>query len=184
MKKWLLALGLSGALVLTGCNSETEEGTNADTENQTEDATENQENDQQKVKKELLSAQMALTNTFKPYQQKISAYKTAVSAEEPDAEAIQSAAEEAKTAASEASSMVDDYTIEADLPDDVMTKFEETLPSLQAYYEGVEKALNENMENADFTAAEEKFTEFNDQYNEIVKEAGFPATPDLMEEMS
>ncbi|SEH80435.1 hypothetical protein SAMN05192559_104224 [Halobacillus karajensis] len=181
MKKWLYVLGISGSLILTGCNGNAED-TNAETENQAEEKTE--EVNEQQVKKEILKAQMELTNTFKPYQEKITAYQAAVSAEEPDSETIQSTGKEAKTAASEAASKVEDFTIEADLPEDVNTAFNDSLPSLQAYYEHVESALNENLEEADFTSAEEKFTEFNNQFNEIIEKAGFPAAPDLMEEMS
>ncbi|WP_226579218.1 hypothetical protein [Halobacillus litoralis] len=184
MKKWLIALGLSSALVVAGCSGDTDEGTDTENENQTEETNEDQGTDEQAVKKALLNAQMELTNTFKTYQGKITAYQTAVSAEEPDTEQIKSAGEEAKTAANEAATTAADYTVEADLPEETKTKLEEAVPSLQAYYEEVEAALNENLENADFSKADEKFQEFNDQFGQILEDAGFPATPNLMEEMS
>ncbi|SFJ99343.1 hypothetical protein SAMN04487936_10660 [Halobacillus dabanensis] len=184
MKKWILALGILSVVAVAGCGSDSEEGTNGETNNETEQTSENQEMDEQAVKKELLNVQMDLTNTFKTFQQKINAYQEALSAEEVDEQAIQQTGEEAKKAASEGAAAAGDYAVEADLPEEMKTNIEETLPALQAYYEEVETALTDNMENADFTAAEEKFTEFNDQFGEILQDAGFPATPNLMKEMS
>lgn len=181
MKKWILALGILSVLAVAGCGSDSEEGTNGETNKETN---ESQEMDEQAVKKELLNAQMNITNTFKTFQQKINSYQEALSAEEVDEQAIQKTGEEAKKAASEAATTAADYVVKAELPKDVKTNIEKTLPALQAYYEEVETALTDNMENADFTAAEEKFTEFNDQFGEILKDAGFPATPNLMKEMS
>ncbi len=176
MKKWILALGILSVLAVAGCGSDSEEGTNGETNKETN---ESQEMDEQAVKKELLNAQMNITNTFKTFHQKINSYQEALSASRK-----QQTGEEAKKAASEAATTAADYVVEAELPKDVKTNIEETLPALQAYYEEVETALTDNMENADFTAAEEKFTEFNDQFSEILKDAGFPATPNLMKEMS
>jgi hypothetical protein len=184
MKKWILALGILSVLAVAGCGSDSEEGTSGDTGQEAEETNENQEMDEQSLKKELMNAQMNLTNTFKTFQQKITSYQEAVSAEEVDEQAIQETGEEAKKAASEAATTAADYTVEADLPEDVRTNIEETIPTLQAYYEEVETALTDNMENADFSAAEEKFTEFNDQFGKILKDAGFPASPNLMKEMS
>ena len=186
MKKWILTLGILSVFAVAGCGSDSEEGNNGngETGKETEETNENQEMDEQAVKKELLDAQMNITNTFKTFQQKITAYQEAISAEEVDEQAIQQTGEEAKKAASEAATTAGDYTVEADLPEGVKTNIEETLPALQAYYEEVETALTDNIENADFTAAEEKFTEFNDQFGKILKDAGFPASPNLMKEMS
>ncbi|MCA1023247.1 hypothetical protein [Halobacillus litoralis] len=182
MKKWLIALGLTSALVTAGCSGDTEES--SDSEGQNEETTETEEDNSQDLKKSLMDAQMELTDTFKPHQQKISAYQAAISAEDPDAEAITSAGEEAKTAAGEAAAAASDYTVETELPDETKTKIQEAMPSLQAYYEEVEKALDENIEEADFTAADEKAEEFNEQFGQILTDAGFPAAPDLIGEMS
>lgn len=183
MKKWLLALGLSGAIVLAGCSDDSEENSNSEADHETTEASESKETDELSVKKELLSAQMNLTNTFKPYQQKVTAYQTALSEEETDEATIETSAEEAKSAANEAATKAADYTIEADLPEDVKTNLQESLPSLQAYYEEVETAINDNIKNADFSSADEKFKEFNDQFGSTLEDAGLLA-PNLMEEMS
>ncbi|ARI77299.1 hypothetical protein [Halobacillus mangrovi] len=183
MKKWLLALGLTSALVIAGCNggSGEEEG-NAESDSQTEEK--DQGNDEQAIKKELLNAQMNLKDTFKEYQAKIAAYEGAVSAEEPDVEAIKTAGEEALTEAQEAAEEAANYTVEADLSEDIKSQFQEAVTtSLKAYYEEVASALEGNVEEADLSTADEKFTEFNDKLGTIYEEVGL-LTPNMKDELS
>ncbi|KHE66693.1 hypothetical protein [Halobacillus sp. BBL2006] len=186
MKKWLLALGLTSALMVAGCSSDSaEEDTNGDSDNQTEETNTNDEqsNDEQATKKELLNAQMNLKDAFKDYQAKIAAYEAAVSEEEPDPEAIKTSGEEALTAAQEASEEASNYTVEADLSEDMKSQYQEAISSLQAYYEEVASALEGNVEEADLSTADEKFTEFNDKLGEMYKEAGLLA-PNMKDELS
>lgn len=182
MKKWLLALGLTGALVLAGCGSDSSSnGDDSATSDKSEEQTEKQ--DENNVKKEILNAQMNVKDTFKQYQAKIVAYQEAVSAEEPDAEAIKAAGEEAKTAANEAAEEAANYTVEVDLPEEVNAQYTEAVASLQAYYEEVANALDANLQEADFTKAEEQFTQFSDQLATMYEEVGLLA-PDMMKELS
>ncbi|MCA0970393.1 hypothetical protein LCM20_07315 [Halobacillus litoralis] len=181
MKKWLLAMGLTGALVLAGCGSDStasEENGNASQSEETET-----KQDETAVKKQLLATQMNIKDAFKEQQAKISDYEAAISAEEPDTETITTAADEAKAAADEAAKKAADYSIEAELPEDVTTQVQEAVASLQAYYEEVAAALEENPESADFTLAEEQFTQFNDQLGALYEEVGLLA-PDMKKELS
>ncbi|MGV2620233.1 UNVERIFIED_CONTAM: hypothetical protein N8J90_03565 [Halobacillus marinus] len=180
MKKWLLALGLTSAIVVAGCSSDDESAEeNTDQTEQTDEKS----GDEQDAKKAVIDAQMNMKDTFHPYQEKITAYQTAASAEEPDAEAVKAAGKEAKTAADEAAEAATGFEVEADVSDEVKTQIEEAVPSLQAYYEEVSKALDESIEEADFTAADEKAAEFNEKIGKVFEDAGL-AAPDMMKELS
>ncbi|UOQ42752.1 hypothetical protein MUN89_12320 [Halobacillus salinarum] len=180
MKKWLIALGLTSALIAAGCSSSDEGNTNGDSQSE---ETSDKSNDEQAMKKEVLNAQMNLKDTFHPYQSKISAYQSAVAAEEPDEEQIKSTGEEAKKAAQDAAKEAENYEVKADLSDEAISTYEEALPSLQAYYEGVAEALNNGLKDADLSKAEEKFTEFNDTLGKIYEDVGLNP-PDMMKEFS
>ncbi|UOR12504.1 hypothetical protein [Halobacillus amylolyticus] len=181
MKKWLLAFGLTTVLALAGCGSSSSE--EASKSNGEEKSSQEKSSDEKAVKKEILNAQMNMASTFRPNHSKIAAYQTAVGEEEPDAEAIKTAGEKAKTAAEKASEQAANYEIKADLPEDITTKYKEALPSLQAYYDEAGKALEADLENADFSAANEKFKEFQSIVDSVYENAGL-LTTDLMKEFS
>ncbi|UOQ93536.1 hypothetical protein MUO14_00570 [Halobacillus shinanisalinarum] len=181
MKKWLLAIGLTTVLALAGCGSSSTEGESK--ANGEEKSSQEKGSDEKAVKKEILNAQMNMANTFRPNHSKIAAYQTAVGEEEPDMEAIKTAGEEAKTAAKKASEQATNYEIKADLPEEITTKYEEALPSLQSYYKEVGKALEADLENADFSTANEKFKEFQSIMDTVYEDAGL-LTTDLMKEFS
>ncbi|SFF61270.1 hypothetical protein SAMN05216353_10383 [Halobacillus alkaliphilus] len=186
MKKWVLMLGIAGTLVIAGCNNDSSDESSSDSENQTEEQSSGEEeskNDDQAMKKEIMSVQMNMQDTFHPYQSKIAAYEEALVAEEPDPEAIKSAGEEAQKAAAEAADAASSYSIEADLPEDVITTYEEALPSLQSYYEEVASALESNVEEADLSQADEKFSEFTEQIAPVYEDAGL-LKPEFKKEFS
>ncbi|WP_181348349.1 hypothetical protein [Thalassobacillus sp. CUG 92003] len=181
MKKLLLALGLSSALVVAGCSDDGED-TNTEDDTNTEEQNNSEEENAGAEKEQILDIQDKITKEFKQYQSKISAYQAAVGAEEPVDSEIESAAEEAKSAAEAGSEAAANYTIEADISDDMKDQYMDAMSSLEAYYNEVASALDENMMEADFSAAEEEFTAFNDALGSIYEEVGLYA-PSMMEEL-
>ncbi|SDJ68209.1 hypothetical protein [Sediminibacillus albus] len=173
MKKFLLSLGLISALVIAGCSqSETDEETNGD-DNSEEQSTDEQSkkeeesSDNAEVKKELLSAQMDFTSKISPYQQKINAYQASLADEEATDEDIQKAADEALTAAGEAQSELDGYKIEANVPEDIKERYEQAIAILAEYYSEAEAAIEESALEPDFTAAQEKWDNFQSSITDI-----------------
>ncbi|WP_079530088.1 hypothetical protein [Halobacillus hunanensis] len=181
MKKWLFAIGLTAALVLAGCGSSSSE--EKSTSGAEETSSQENKSNEKAVKKEILNEQMNMANTFRPQHSKIANYLTLAADEESTTEAIKTAGKEAITASEKAAELAESYKIKSDLPEKIKAQYEEALPSLQAYYSEVGKALNKSIENPDFTTANEKFDKFQQKLDGVYKDAGLLAT-DLMGEFS
>ncbi|MFC7060405.1 hypothetical protein [Halobacillus seohaensis] len=175
MKKWLMMLGITSMIVAAGCGSNTEEdsSTSGDSDNNN---SEESSNDETATKKEILNIQQEMVSTFRPEQSQIADYEAAIGAEKPDEEAIKDAGEAAKSAAANAATKVEQFSIEGDLSNKIKEQYEKALPSLQAYYEEVETALDESLTEADLTEADKKFEEFQDQVSTIYEEADLLST--------
>ncbi|MFD2925760.1 hypothetical protein [Halobacillus naozhouensis] len=181
MKKFLFAIGLISVLVLAGCGSSSSE--EKSTSGSEETSSKEKKSDKNAVKEEILNVQMNMANTFRPQHSKIASYQTLVADGESTSEAIKTAGKEALAASEKAADLAESYKIKSDLPKEIKAQYEEALPSLQAYYAEVGKALNKNIENADFTTANEKFNTFQQKLDAVYKDAGLLAT-DLMAEFS
>ncbi|WP_053219454.1 hypothetical protein [Virgibacillus senegalensis] len=171
MKKFLLSLGLISALTIAGCSqsdNEDDTATGDDTaEQQEEDTKSDESNDNAEVKKELLNAQMDFTSTVSPYQQKINAYQGNLADEEVSEEDIEASAEEALTAAKDAQTELENYQFEADVPDEVKENYQQAIATLGDYYSETETAINDSALEPDFSAAQDKWDEFQEQITSI-----------------
>ncbi len=170
MKKFLLSLGLISALTIAGCSQSDSEDDTADdnaAEQQDEDTQSDDSSDNSEVKKELLSAQMDFTSTISPYQQKINAYQANLEDEEASDEDIEASAEEALTAAKDAQAELEDYQFEADVPNDVKESYQQAISSLGDYYSEMETAIDTSALEPDFSAAQEKWDQFQEQITSI-----------------
>ncbi|GGF09742.1 hypothetical protein GCM10010954_05260 [Halobacillus andaensis] len=132
MKRWMIILGVSTLLVVTGCSSNA--GDESNDSNESADSGSEEENE---IKKDILNWQKNMANTLRPEQSQITNFETMLGDEEADEETVKEAGENAKTAAKDASYKVVDYSVSEDINDEVAEDIKQALPSLQEYYEEI-----------------------------------------------
>ncbi|TCT25524.1 hypothetical protein EDD68_10378 [Melghiribacillus thermohalophilus] len=181
MKKALLAIGLSSALLFAGCADDEGQDVQEDQTNDNNDVTEVDENE---LKSSLLDTQMNLISELRVLNQTILEYDALLNGEEePEEEALIAAAEEAKTAAEEALSKLESFEVSGTYTEEVQSSLEDSLEDLKTYFQERINALDESQTEPDFTAAQEAFDSFQEKFGSIFEEAGL-LVPDMAKELS
>ncbi|MFC0523171.1 hypothetical protein ACFFGV_06125 [Pontibacillus salicampi] len=199
MKKLLLMLGLATVLVAAGCANGEEGGDSQEEENQTEENTETEENNSTEessseegdsAQSALMDSQLSLIEAVRSQNAKIVAVQGNIAklseTEGEEKEELKTTIEEgakgAQTAADEAISNLDSLEPASDLPDDQKETFNNAVSDLKSYFEEAKSALDAPME-ADFSAADEKFSAFSDKMTQLYDGTELVA-PDFAKELS
>ncbi|MBO8155004.1 MAG: hypothetical protein H0Z32_00970 [Bacillaceae bacterium] len=180
MKKALLALGLSSALIFAGCGQDEGQDVQEEQNNGNADVVEISEKE---IKSSLLDTQMSLTTELRSLHQTILAYEGKIGAEDVTEEDLLKAADEAKAAAEEAVSKLDSFEMTGTFTEDIENSLKEALDSLKTSYQERLTAIEADPANPDLSKAEEAFGQFVDQLGSIFEEVGLLA-PDMAKELS
>jgi hypothetical protein len=184
MKKLIILLGFALVFALAACGSN-EDSTKESDNNATEQTSGAKEEttEEKDMGIALLKNHIEIAHTINDYYDAISAYLKETANPEAKAETLETLKADAITAADEAVAALDAYTfVEEDaLDDETKAALTEAITDVKDAFAAYKEALNS--EEADITAAEEKFAAYAEKIAPLYEANGLTSSPDLLSEL-